>query len=97
MPSHPCSVLMIDTLIKILKKKVGCEVEIIYYMDDLKTSRACVEKAKQVHEMGKRYADSVGMVINNKKSAIQMSGNTRLRVSPGDSQSGRDNVQVSRL
>ena len=54
-------VLMIEPLIKILKKKVCCEVEILYHMDDLKASCACVEKAKQVHEMGKRYAKAVGL------------------------------------
>ena len=41
-------------------------------MDDFKASCASVEKAKQVQEMVKRYADSVGIVINAKKSAIQL-------------------------
>ena len=65
-------VLMIDPLIKIMKKKVGCDVEILYYMDDLKASCANIERAKQVHETVKRYASAVGMVINRKKSAIQL-------------------------
>ena len=69
---------MIDPLIKILKTSFGCEVEILYYMDDLKASCACVEKAEQVHEVVKRYADSVGMVINSKKSAIQLGSETCL-------------------
>ena len=45
---------MIDPLIKIMKKKVGCDVEILYDMDDLKASCASIEKAKQVHETVKR-------------------------------------------
>ena len=71
-------VLMIDPLIKIMNKKVGCAVEILYYMDDLKASCASIEKAEQVHAIVKMYAASVGMVINNKKSAIQLNVETQL-------------------
>ena len=38
-------VLMIDLLIKILKKKVD-DAEILYYMDDLKASTASIEIAQ---------------------------------------------------
>ena len=47
-------------------------------MDDLKASSNSVETALEVHGIVKRYADSVGMVINNKKSAIQMNVDTPL-------------------
>ena len=47
-------------------------------MDDLKASCASVETPQQVHEMVKRYAASVGMVINSKKSAIQLNIETPL-------------------
>ena len=71
-------VLMIDPLIKIMKTRLGDRVEILYYMDDLKASSNSVETALEVHGIVKRYADSVGMVINNKKSAILMNVNTPL-------------------
>ena len=64
---------MIDPLIKILKRVGGDDAEVLYYMDDLKTSSASIEKAVQVHETVKKYALSVGMVIIRKKSAIQLS------------------------
>ena len=35
-------VLMIDPLIKILKRGVGDETEILYYMDDLKASMSSI-------------------------------------------------------
>ena len=66
-------VLMIDPLIKILKRVGGDDVEVLNYMVDLKASSASIEKAVQVHETVKNYALSVGMVINAKKSAIQLS------------------------
>ena len=50
-------------------------------MDDLKASTDNIETALAVHGVVKRYADSVGMVIN-KKSAIQMNVETPLPVSP---------------
>ena len=55
---------MIDPLIKILKKKVGDRVEVLYYMDDLKASMASTDIAQMVHGIVKKYAASVGMVIN---------------------------------
>ena len=65
-------VLTIDPLIKMMKKNVGDKVEVLYYMDDIKVSMTNVEKACAVHETVKQNAASVGMVINNKKSAIQL-------------------------
>ena len=43
-------VLMIDPLIKVLKRCCGDDAEILYYMDDLKASCKGLEKAMQVHE-----------------------------------------------
>ena len=63
---------MIDPLIKIIKRQLGDTVEILYYMDDLKASATSVESAQRVHRIVKSYAASVGMVVNNKKSAIQL-------------------------
>ena len=71
-------VLMIDPLIKILKRRVGEEAEILDYMDDLKASMNSIEAAEKVHETVKKYAEAAGMVINNKKSAIQLSIKTPL-------------------
>ena len=65
-------VLMIDPLIKIMKTRLGDHVEILYYMDDLKASTDNIDHAVTVHQIVKRYAAAVGMVINNKKSAIQL-------------------------
>ena len=64
-------VLMIDPLIKILKKKVGDRVEVLYYLDDLNVSMDCIDTACDIHQTVKKYAASVGMVINTKKSAVQ--------------------------
>ena len=63
---------MIDPLIKILKTRLGDHVEILYYMDDLKASMDSIQTAQKVHGIVKRCATSVGMVIKNKKSAIQL-------------------------
>ena len=41
-------------------------------MDDLKASMSRIETAQTIHEIVKGFAAVVGMVINNKKSAIQM-------------------------
>ena len=71
-------VLTIDPLVKILKKLLGDDAEILYYMDDLKASMSAIETAQKVHETVKKYAASVGMVINNKKSAIQLNIETHL-------------------
>ena len=64
-------VLMIDPVIKVMKTQLGDRVEILYYTDDLKVSTENVETDRAVHGILKKYALSLGMVINN-KSAIQM-------------------------
>ena len=71
-------VLMIDPFIKIMKR-VCDGVEILYYMDGLKASLSDIETAQGVHGIVKRYAASVGMVINSKKSAIQLNIQTPLQ------------------
>ena len=71
-------VLIVDPLIKILKKKVGDRVEVLFDMDDLKASMTRTEIAQMVHGTVKKCAISVGMVINAKKSAIQLSMETPL-------------------
>ena len=71
-------VLMIDPLIKILKWRLGDRVQVLYYMDDLKASMDNTETARIVHQIVKSYAASVGMVINTKKSAIQLDNETPL-------------------
>ena len=65
-------VLMIDPLIKIIKTRLGDRVEVLYYMDDLKASMADIQTTQALHQIVKKYAVSVGMVINTKKSAIQL-------------------------
>ena len=90
-------VLMIDPLIKIIKKRLGDEVEILYYMDDLKASATSIEAAKAVHETVKKFAACVGMVINTKKSAIQLNKVIQLPVSPRYPKARRDHIQVPRL
>ena len=87
-------VMIIDPLIKILKKRLGERAEILYYTDDLKASMGCIQTAQTVHETVKKYASSVGMVINAKKSAIQLSFEAPLPESPGHPQAGRDAIQV---
>ena len=71
-------VLKIDPLVKILKKRTGNDAEILYYMDDLKASMTSIGAAQTVHDTVKQYAQSVGMVINHKKSAIQLNTKTPL-------------------
>ena len=44
----------------------------------MKASTDSIETAQTIHEMVKRYAVAVGMVINNKKSAIQLNTKTPL-------------------
>ena len=75
---------MIDQLIKILKKKVGDRVEDLNYIDDLKASVTSIGLAHNVHTTVKSYADSVGMVINKKKCAIQLNPETQLPESQHD-------------
>ena len=71
-------VLMIDPLIKIIKTQLGDQVEILYYMDDLKASTNNIETAQTIHDIVKKYAASIGMVINTKKSAIELTVKTEL-------------------
>ena len=71
-------VLMIDSLIKILKKQVEDKVEVLYNMDDLKASMTNIQTAQTVHEILKKYANAVGMVINNEKFGIQLNVETPL-------------------
>ena len=61
-------VLMIDPLIKTIKKRLGDEVEILYNMDDLKASATSIEAAQAEHETVKKFAVCVGMVINTKRA-----------------------------
>lgn len=77
-------VLTIDPLIKIIKKRLCDEAEILYYVDDLKASTSSIEREQRIHKIVKEYADSVGMVINKKKSAIQLSCDTPLSESLQD-------------
>ena len=74
-------VLMIDPFIKVMKKKLGNQVEILYNMDNLKVSTSSIATAQTVHIAVKQYAQSVGMVTNTKKSAIQLSIETPLQES----------------
>ena len=75
---------MIDPLIKILKKRVGDGAEVLYYMNDLKASMTSNEAVQAVHETVKKFAAAVGMVINNRKSAIQLNTETPLPASLQD-------------
>ena len=72
------SVSMIDPIIKTTKRKLGDHVEVIYYMDDTKASTTEIHIAQIVRGIVKRYSLAVGMVINNKKSAIQLNVETPL-------------------
>ena len=72
---------MIDLLIKIIKTQLGDQVEVLYYMDDLKASMSNVETASTVHKIVEKYAEAVGIVINNKKSAILLNVETPLQQS----------------
>ena len=47
-------------------------------MDDLKASMTYIETAQRLYGIVRRYAASVGMVINTKKSAIQLNVDTPL-------------------
>ena len=47
-------VLMIDPLIKVLKKGVGDGAEILNDMDDLKATMTSIRTAEKVHAMAKR-------------------------------------------
>ena len=65
-------------MIKILKRRLGDRAEILNYVDDLKASSTDTDTAQTIHENVKMYAASVGMVINNKKSAIQLESDAPL-------------------
>ena len=52
-------------------------------MDDLKASATSIEASQTVHETVE-FASCFGMVINTKKSAIQLNAETQLPVSLGD-------------
>ena len=70
--------LMIDPLIDMIKTRLGDRVEVLCYMNDLTASTDNVETTRTIHSIVKRYAASVGMVINTKKSAIQLNVKTPL-------------------
>ena len=69
---------MIEPHIKIIKRRVGDRAEVLYFMDSLKAYVTDVKIARTVHGIVKMFALSVGMVINAKKSAIQLSVETPL-------------------
>ena len=47
-------------------------------MDNLKASMSCIETALVVNETMMKHAESVGMTVNKKKSAIQLNVETAL-------------------
>ena len=49
-------VLMIDPIIKIIKRRVCEEALFLYYTDDLKVSMSSIATAQKVHETVKEYA-----------------------------------------
>ena len=55
---------MIDPLIKIVKRRLGDRVEVLYNIDDLKASTDNIETALTIHNIAKTNAASVGMVVN---------------------------------
>ena len=61
-----------------MKERLGERVEVLYYMDDLKASVSNIQLAQTIHAIVKRYTTAVGMVINNKKCAIQLNIETSL-------------------
>ena len=71
-------VLMIDPLIKILKKGVGEKAEILYYMDDLKASVTDIENALTVHKIVKKYSVAVGMANQHEEMRLQLDFETQL-------------------
>ena len=76
--SPPLFVLMIDPLINMMKSRLSDRVKVLYYMDDLKASVSSVKIVHNVRVIVKRYANAVGMVINEYKSSIQLSFETPL-------------------
>ena len=73
--------MTIDPLIKALKTRLGDRAEILSSMDDLNVSMDSTETAQNVQESVKVHSTAVGMVINSKKSAIQLSFETPLQES----------------
>ena len=69
---------MNDPFIKAVKTRLGDRIENLYNMDDLKASMTSIDIVLRVHETEKRYATAVEMVINNKKSTIQLNVETPL-------------------
>ena len=59
-------------------------MEILYYMDDLKATTEDIQNAETVHNIVKRYASSVGIVVNVKNSAIRLKVETPLQKSLQD-------------
>ena len=53
--------------------------------------------AEKVHETVKRFAEAVGMVVNNKKCAIQLNVERPIPESLQDIPNGRSDIQVSGL
>ena len=64
--------------IKVIKNRVEDRAEILYYIDDLKVSVTNIDIAQTVHRIVKMYVSAVGMVVNTKKSAIQLDVETPL-------------------
>ena len=65
-------VLTVDPLIKMLKKKHGENIEMMHYRDDLKIRINNIETRKEVYEKIKRMRRGTGMVLNIKKSGIDV-------------------------
>ena len=76
-------VLMIDPLIRIIKRIVLDQAEILYNMEDMKASVDSIETERTINKIVKRYATSVGRVIN-KRSVIQLNIKTPLSQSLQD-------------
>ena len=62
-----------------MKNRVEGGAEVLNYMEDMKASMTSLETAETLHEIVKNYALLVGMVINAKKSAIQLNIETPLK------------------
>ena len=80
--SHLLFILMIDPLIKILKKSVGDETEVLNSMDDMKASTSSIERHKQ--SMSPR---------SDMHSLLELSSTRR---APSSSQSRRPSTSLSR-
>ena len=58
--------------------RVGDGMEVLHDSDDLKASMTSIGTAETIHEIVKNYASSVRIVINTKKSAVQLNFETPL-------------------